>query len=33
MIAGCGYQAKMVDAELNLAESPKNSEQWVKFDG
>ena len=32
MIAGCGYQAKMVDAELNLAESPKDSEQWVKFD-
>ncbi len=22
----------MVNAELNLAESPKDSEQWVKFD-
>ena len=30
MIAGCGYQAKMVETELNLAESPKASEQWVK---
>jgi len=29
-IAGQGYQAKMVDAELNLAESPKAPEQWVK---
>lgn len=24
------YQAKIVDAELNLTESPKASEQWIK---
>lgn len=29
-IPGHGYQAQIVDAELNLAESDKEREQWVK---
>jgi SRSO17 transposase len=28
-VAGQPYQAKIVDAELNLAENPKAAEQWV----